>query len=264
MAEMADATGRADAAARYRSTIGGIKAAFADELITPDGVAGNGSQTSQVLALYMDLVPDGLRSAAAGVLADEIAGRGMKLSTGFLGTPYLLDVLADAGELDTVKGLLLQTEYPSWGYMVEAGATTIWERWNGDVGDLAMNSFNHYALGAVTGFFYRRLAGIAPAAPGFRRIAVQPIWLPEVGRVAARYDSCVGRIETRIDGDVDGITRLGITVPPNCIAEVELPAAFDWRTGDDALGDSTDVLSCRVDGTRVRAEVGSGDYEFSR
>src|SRR3546814_11919650 len=98
---------------------------------------------------------------------------GMTLSTGFLGTPYLLDVLADAGKLDEVAGLLLQTGYPSWGYMVAKGATTMWERWNGDTGDLAMNSYNHYAFGAVVGFFYRRLAGIAPAAPGFRRIAAR-------------------------------------------------------------------------------------------
>jgi alpha-L-rhamnosidase len=264
MAEMADATGRAEAAARYRSTFDRIKAAFADELVTPEGVAGNGSQTSQVLALYMDLVPDRLRGAAARVLADDIAGRGMKLSTGFLGTPYLLDVLADAGEFDSVRGLLLQTEYPSWGYMVKAGATTIWERWNGDVGDLAMNSYNHYALGAVAGFFYRRLAGIAPAAPGFRRIAVRPIWLPEIGRVAARYDSCAGQINTRIEGDYDGITRIDLTVPPNCVAEVELQAGLDWWEGDVPLGESEDVLSRRVDGSRIRVEVGSGEYSFNR
>src|SRR3546814_15520665 len=76
------------------------------------------------------------------------------------------------------------------------GATTVWERWNGDVGDVAMNSYNHYALGAVVGFFYRRLAGIAPAAPGFRRIAIRPIWLPKVGKVSAKYESCVGTIAT--------------------------------------------------------------------
>src|SRR3546814_4231676 len=132
----------------------------------------------------MRLVPPALRAAAADILAADIRARGMTLSTGFLGTPYLLDVLADAGKPDEVAGLLLQTGYPSWGYMVAKGATTMWERWNGDTGDLAMNSSNHYAFGAVVGFFYRRLAGIAPAAPGFRRIAARPLWLPAVGRVA--------------------------------------------------------------------------------
>jgi alpha-L-rhamnosidase len=264
MAEMAGATGRSQAAQRYRSTFEQIKETFEREFVTPDGVAGNGSQTGQVLALYMDLVPKKLRRKAARVLADEIAGRGMKLSTGFLGTPYLLDVLADENELATVRNLLLQTEYPSWGYMVSCGATTVWERWNSDVGDVSMNSYNHYALGAVVGFFYRRLAGIAPAAPGFRRISVRPIWMPEIGRVSARYDSCAGLIATRIDGDDDGMGRLDLTVPPNCVAEVELPSGFDWSEGGAPLRSHPDVLSCRVDGGSIRAEVGAGKYRFVR
>ena len=104
----------------------------------------------------------------------EIEGRGGVLSTGFLGTPFSLDVLADIGRADLVYDLLLRTEFPSWGYMIAKGATTIWERWNGDTGDVAMNSFNHYALGAVAGFLFRRVAGIEPAAPGFREITVAP------------------------------------------------------------------------------------------
>ncbi|HEX7070588.1 MAG TPA: alpha-L-rhamnosidase C-terminal domain-containing protein [Rhodothermales bacterium] len=264
MAEMAGATGRKTAAKKYRSTLERIKEAFEHELVTPDGVAGNGSQAGQALALYMDLVPNELRRRAARVLADEIAGRGMKLSTGFLGTPYLLDALADEGEFATVSNLLLQTEYPSWGYMVACGATTVWERWNSDVGDVSMNSYNHYALGAVVGFFYRRLAGIAPAAPGFRRIAVRPIWLPEVGRVAARYDSCAGLISTRVDGDERGIVRLDLTVPPNCVAEVELPSGFEWKEGGEPLQDRADILSCLAEGDSIRVEVGSGEYHFVR
>ena len=188
----------------------------------------------------------------------------MKLSTGFLGTPYLLDVLADAGELDTVAALLLQTGYPSWGYMAVSGATTMWERWNSDVGDLSMNSYNHYAFGAVVGFFYRRLAGIAPAAPGFRRISVRPLWLPEVGAVSARYESCVGLIATRIDGDADGISCLELTVPANCTAELELPASFDWKEGGDDIAACAGLLSHGVDGNLARAELGSGQYLFTR
>lgn len=264
MAEMADATGRVEEAARYRSTFESVRAAFGRELLSPEGVAGNGSQTSQVLALYMGLVPAELEPAAARVLVEEIAGRGAKLSTGFLGTPYLLDVLADAGELATVRDLLLQTDYPSWGYMVSQGATTMWERWNSDVGDIAMNSYNHYAFGAVIGFFYRRLGGIAPAAPGFRRIRVRPVWIPEIGGVAARYDACVGRIATRIGGDESGIARLELTVPPNCVAEVELPAGFEWEENGTPLRKHGDILSCRVDDSSVRAEVGAGEYHFAR
>jgi len=259
MADMAAATGRDSDAARYHETLARIREAFAAELVSDDGVAGNGSQTSQVLALYMDLVPSALRPKAARVLAREIAGRGMKVSTGFLGTPYLLDVLADEGEIDTVRELLLQTGYPSWGYMASSGATTVWERWNSDVGDIAMNSYNHYALGAVIGFYYRRLAGIAPAAPGFRRISVRPLFIPGVGGVSARYDACVGTIATRVDGDDDGLAVLDLTVPPNCTADVELPGGFDWRLGGAAIprdaGESAGTL---------RVQVGSGDHQFRR
>ncbi|WP_121118310.1 alpha-L-rhamnosidase [Croceibacterium ferulae] len=250
MATMATATGRTSEAAHYARLRTGIGQAFAAEYLRGDGTAGNGSQTSQVLALHMGLVPPEQRAAAADVLAADIRARGMKLSTGFLGTPYILDVLADAWLLEEVSGLLLQTGYPSWGYMVAQGATTMWERWNGDTGDLAMNSYNHYAFGAVVGFFYRRLAGIAPAAPGFRRIAVQPLWLPQVGPVNAQYASAMGLIATRTEGNAEGLTALSLTVPPNCVAEIELPDRGIWIEGEQELPSH-------------RVSVPSGEYRFT-
>jgi len=261
LAEMATATGRTADAARYTDLHGKIVQA-SQQLLKPDGTAGNGSQTSQVLALHCGLTPGPQRAAAAKILAADIRRRGMKLSTGFLGTPYLLDVLAEAGELDVVSGLLLQTGYPSWGYMPVKGATTVWERWNGDVGDIAMNSYNHYALGAVVGFFYRRLAGIDQAAPGFRRISVRPLWLPKVGKVSAKYESCVGTIATEVNGDANGLTNLALTVPANSVAEVELPARA-WREGSRAIDGHPDIRNLRRDGELVRFEVGSGDYHFT-
>lgn len=254
MAEMAAATGRDADEVRYRALHEAICEAYAAEFVAEDGTCGNGSQTSQVLSLAFGLVPEDRRAAAARVLADEIRGRGMKLSTGFLGTPYLLDVLADAGLWDEVSGLLLQTGYPSWGYMPQQGGTTVWERWNGDTGDLSMNSYNHYAFGAVVGFFYRRLAGIAPAAPGFRRIAVRPAWLPGVGRVAARFESPVGLIASETGGDGDGLNRFALTVPANTIAEVELPGT-GWR-GVPGEVHEEDGRTC--------FEAGPGTYEFTR
>ena len=264
MREMAEATGRAEAVNRYRRLRAEIGDAFAAEFVAADGTAGNGSQTSQVLALYMNLVSPARRAASAEVLAADIRRRGMKLSTGFLGTPYLIDALADTGRCEEVAGLLLQTEYPSWGYMVTKDATTMWERWNGDVGDLSMNSYNHYAFGAVVGFFYRRLAGIAPAAPGFRRIAVRPLWFPQIGRVSAHYDSCVGRIATEVAGDDKGVSHLMLTVPANCIAEVELPATGDWCECERPVADHPDVRAYRIESGVARFEVGSGTYRFSR
>ncbi|WP_446484465.1 family 78 glycoside hydrolase catalytic domain [Caulobacter sp. LARHSG274] len=263
MAEMAAATGRTGEAARYRGLFDNIKQAFAANLMRPDGAAGNGSQTSQVLALHFGLVSEEHRARSAQALADDIRRRGMKLSTGFLGTPYLLDVLADAGHHDVVAGLLLQTGYPSWGYMPIKGATTMWERWNGDTGDLGMNSFNHYAYGAVCGFYYRRLAGIAPAAPGFRRIKVDPLFLPQVGGVKASYRSSLGLIATEVSGDAGGLTRLKLTVPPNATAEVSLPAERSWREGGRPLQGRADVRRLGSTDGRLTLEVGAGDYVFS-
>ncbi len=263
MAEMAEATQRATDATRYRNLRTTIGNAYRSAFVATDGMCGNGSQTSQVLSLHMGLVPADSRAAAAQVLADDIRRRGMKLSTGFLGTPYILDVLADAGRMDEVSGLLLQTGYPSWGYMPNQGATTMWERWNGDTGDLSMNSYNHYAFGAIVGFFYRRLAGIAPAAPGFRRIAARPLWFPDIGRVSARYDSVVGTIATETDGDATGLTRFAITVPANAVAEVELPVGR-WRAQGRAIDGHPGLRDLTDDGRLVRFEIGAGRHDFTR
>jgi alpha-L-rhamnosidase len=260
MAEMAEATGRREEAARYRRMRQAIGLAYAAEFVRPDGTCGNGSQTSHVLSLKFGLVPDALRTAAGEHLAADIRRRGMRLSTGFLGTPYLLDVLTDTGQGDVAAALLLQTAYPSWGYMISKGATTMWERWNGDVGDVAMNSYNHYAFGAVVGFMYRRLGGIAAAEPGFRSIEVAPVYHPSVGRVRADYDSVLGRISTDVDGDGSGVRRLALTVPPNATARVTLPAR-SWRESRRALEGRSDLRVSR-DASGVQVELGSGDYLF--
>jgi alpha-L-rhamnosidase len=257
LTDMANATGRIKEAGEFRQLFNNIKQAFAANLIKPDGTCGNGSQTSQVLSLQFNLVPDASRAAAAKILADDIRKRGMKLSTGFLGTPYILDVLADNGHLDVVQGLLTQTGYPSWGYMPIKGATTMWERWNGDTGDLAMNSYNHYAFGAVCGFYYRRLAGIAPNGAGFRSLKIEPIYLEKVGKVSANYQSCLGPITTAVDGNAKGLSKLSVTLPPNATAEVVLPDG-NWKEGGVA------VSKARRQNGKLIVQVGSGSYSFAR
>ena len=263
MAEMARATGRTEAGELYTRLYANIKKAFAKEFVKPDATVGNGSQTGYVLALRFALVPLEQIDAAGEHLAADIRKRGMRLSTGFLGTPYLLDVLANAGQEDVAVSVLLQAAYPSWGYMLAKGATSMWERWNGDVGDVAMNSYNHYAFGAVVGFMYRRLAGIAPAGPGFRRIDIDPLYDERIGPVDARYDSCVGRIATRVSGDTHGMTRLEVEIPPNCVAHIRLPIrAQPWREGRRALEGRADMRVVMRGTTSLKLEVGSGHYEF--
>jgi alpha-L-rhamnosidase len=223
MAEMAQATGRVADAAHYARGRTRVEQAFQAAFVKPDGHVGNHSHTGYILALAFGLVPDACRQAAADHLAANIRQRGTLLTTGFLGTPFSLDVLADHGHAGLAVELLLRTEFPSWGYMVDRGATTIWERWNGDTGDLAMNSFNHYALGAITAFLYRRVAGIASAGTGFARVACRPLMDSRLGEGRSHHDTGRGRVSSVWGVDVAGRCWFEIDLPPGVEAAVEAP-----------------------------------------
>jgi len=230
-----------------------------------------------VLALQYGLVPDAQRAGAAARLAADIRRRGGALSTGMMGTPHLLDVLADAGHASLVYDLLLRTGYPSWGHMIGLGATTMWERWNGEVGDVAMNSYNHYALGSVGGFLFRRLAGIDEVEPGFATFRFKPLLDARVGGGGADYDSVLGRISTRWSAPGNGRFALELQVPPNAQALVHLPAtsASRVREGGRVLAASEEimVLAHPAAGTasrpardvagEIRLRVRSGHYRFT-
>ncbi len=264
MAEMAAAIGHQDEAERYLRMRRHIERAFIREFVRRDGTVGNGSQTSYALSLRFGLVPAALRRSAGARLAANVEHRGNLLSTGFLGTPCLLDALADTGQERLAVTLLLQTRYPSWGYMIDHGATTMWERWNGNAVDQSMNSFNHYALGAVVGFMYRRIGGINEAAPGFRRIKIDPIFDARIPRVRAHYDSCLGRIATEVEGDARGLTRLGLQVPANSRAEVHLPGGpLEWRADGRPLATARTRPAAHGSGAFI-TELGSGTYELTR
>lgn len=264
MAEMAKAARRPSEADYYDQLAARITAAFRTQFVRPDGGVGNDSQTSYILALAFDLLPQELRGAAADRLAANIRQRGGKISTGFLGTPHVLDALASGGHAGLAVELLTQTGYPSWGYMVMKGATTMWERWNGDTGDISMNSYNHYAYGAVVGFMYRRLAGIDAGAPGFEDIVIRPLCDPRLNQVSAEYESVRGRIATawRREG---GRLHLDVTIPANARAAIHIPASPNQRVreGGRALSDVQDLrISARTD-EAVTVAVGSGAYRFT-
>ena len=221
MAAMAAWIGHQDAG-QWRERAARTRAAFAAAFVDADGRVGNGSHTGYILALRLGLVPEGRRRAAGERLAQEIARRGGLLTTGFLGTPLALDALADAGHATLAFNLLLRTEYPSWGYMVRRGATTTWERWNGDVGDVSMNSFNHYAFGAVCSFLYRRVGGVEPMEPGFRRFRIAPLFDARFTSAGVTLESASGRIDVSWRRAGDRIT-MDLVVPANTIADVDLP-----------------------------------------
>lgn len=263
LVQMAGATGRRDEATRYSAECDRVASAFRAQFVRADGSIGNGSQTGYILALRYGLVPPSLRSAAAARLVADIRGRGTLLSTGFLGTPHSLDVLSDAGESALVYDLLLRTKYPSWGYMIAKGATSIWERWNGDTGDVWMNSFNHYALGAICGFMVRRIAGIDPLEPAFARFRFDPVLDARLARASASYDSVRGRITTEWQRD-GARFQLSLTVPANTVAEVRLPAASSARVreGGRKLEARRSLRQLDRTDTTLTLEAGSGAYAF--
>ena len=227
LAQIADRLGNRADAAKYARLSARVRRAFQRRFVTPAGLVGNGSQTSYVLALHFDLLPARLRPVAVANLVRDIEKRGNKLSTGFVGSSYLPWVLSDNGRLDVAYRLLFQKQWPSWLYAVTQGATTIWERWDGwthDKGfqDPGMNSFNHYAYGAIGAWLYAVVAGIEIGAPGYKHIRIQPHPGGGLKRAQARLATLHGTVESawRIAG---GKFRLAVTVPPNTTATVQLP-----------------------------------------
>jgi alpha-L-rhamnosidase len=264
MADMAQATGRTEECKYYKQLAIEITAAFRKAYVRADGEVGSGSQTSTILPLAFGLLPEELRSAAANKLAANIRAHGTKLSTGFLGTPYILDALASHGHEDLAVELLLQTGYPSWGYMVMKGATTMWERWNSDTGDIAMNSYNHYAFGAIAAFLYRRIAGIDQTAPGFEQILIRPICDPRLKFAAGDYETAYGRISTEWRRDAMGL-QLSVTLPPNTHAVIQIPASTSQTVRENGRPirprDGLSILA--RDNRIVAVSAGSGSYRFS-
>src|SRR5256885_6619546 len=236
MSEMAHAVGKEADAKRYTELVDHIRAGFQRAYIKDKGEVGTGTQTSYVVALYTEMAPKELEPILVEKLVKDIESRNWHLSTGFLGTPFLLFTLADHGRDDVAYRLLLTDTYPSWGYMLSKGATTWWERWNGDTGDPAMNSYNHYAFGSVVAWVCRYVAGIDSASdsPGFRHIVIHPHLDSSMPHAAGEYDSVYGKIATDWAANPDKSFSLKVTVPPNAPATIYLPAipnAQIWESG---------------------------------
>ena len=265
LSQMAQATQRASDAQRLREVWRRVRDAFIARFVSSDGTIGSGSQTSYLLALAFDLLPEERRSAAVAQLVRATSERGPALSTGIVGTQFSLDVLADSGHPDIAYSLLLRRTYPSWGYMIDNGATTIWERWDGSLQRIhATASHSHFALGSVCGFLFRRLAGIEAAAPGFEKIRINPLPDRRIKRGGGDYHSVMGTISTDWE-QTDREFRLNVTIPPNTVADVYIPASqhATITEGQTEIGDCDDIrVVTRNPGVTV-VEVGSGSYRFS-
>jgi alpha-L-rhamnosidase len=267
MSKMAALIGREKEAAHFAELHDNIRAAFADMFLDDDGKLLESSQTGYALAFAFDLIPEALREKAAENFVAEIERFDWHLATGFIGTPRLLPALSAAGREDIAWRLLMNTTYPSWLFQVTLGATTMWERWNGWTPDKGfetpdMNSFNHYAFGAVGEWIFSNVAGIKADTPAYRNITIAP--KPGGGLTWARmtYDSIQGPITSswRIEEDT---FQLDVVVPPGVTAKVHIPTSnpasvrASGKTleaaGITIIEKKTDALVC---------EVTSGSYAF--
>jgi alpha-L-rhamnosidase len=266
MAEMAEATGRREDAKDYGDLNERIKDAFNETFVSPDGRIEGDTQTCYLLALHIGLLPEDLRPAAAEHLVRTIEREDWHLSTGFVGVGYLCPVLTEAGRTDVAYRLLLNETYPSWGYTIKNGATTIWERWDGWTEENGfqspnMNSFNHYSLGSVGEWLYRYVAGIDLASPGYGRILIRPRPGGGLSHARGEYDSVRGRISSswKIEG---ARFTLEVLVPPNTTATVHVPCA-DVSEGGGSVDEADGVELLRAGEGETVLSVGSGRYEFA-
>jgi alpha-L-rhamnosidase len=221
---------------RYDKLASETRDAFARHYVTAAGRVLSDAPTAYALALVWELLPTGEQRRLAGDrLADLVRIGGFRIATGFVGTPLITDALCVAGHPDLAIRLLLQRACPSWLYPVTMGATTIWERWDSMLPDGAINpgemtSFNHYALGAVADWMHRSVAGLAPAAPGYRHVTVHPLPCAGLTRAAARHHTPYGDASVAWQCE-NGRFTLEVTIPPGTQATVHVPGGHTVEVG---------------------------------
>jgi alpha-L-rhamnosidase len=261
--------GKNEDAEKYGRLLEKIKKVFQNEFVTPNARLSSNTQTAYSLALAFGLLPDDMQKRAAQRLADDV-DRFKHITTGFLGASLVCPVLGDYGHFDQAFMLLNRKEYPSWLYPITKGATTIWERWDGlkpdgTFQDVGMNSFNHYAYGAIGDWLYRVVAGldIDEQNPGYKHIIIQPHPGGGLTYAKARHESSYGPVESgwRL---ADQKMIVNIEIPPNTTATVRLPKAklANVKESGKSLENSEAITDIHQDADAAVMRVGSGRYSF--
>ncbi len=268
MIEIADALGKKEDAVKYRELFEDIRVNFQKSFVKPDGKIAGESQTSYCLALHYNMLSDKQRDQAAAHLVDSIKAKNYHLSVGFVGVPILLPTLTEIDRSDLAYRLIQNRTYPSWGYSIEQGATTIWERWNSytkdkGFGNEGMNSFNHYAYGACNEWMFRSMLGIDTDGAGFKKITMKPELGKGITWAKGHYKSIHGRIASNweLDGE---ILRWTIAVPPNTTATVYMPAkrVEDVTENGKNITKVSGVTFLRMENSRAVLTLPSGHYSF--
>jgi alpha-L-rhamnosidase len=284
MAEMAHAVGKEKEAGLYRDWQQNVQTAFLKKYLRADGSLSVDTQTAYDLALFVGLIPKENQARAADILAAKIRSAATAdnsgITTGFIGTRPLLPVLSAQGHHDLAGQLFQSRKFPSWGYEIEQGATTIWERWNsytkdkgfGGEQNASMNSFAHYSFGAVGEWMFYRLAGIDTDTPGYKHIILRPTpqepgsnpERPPIDWVKAHYDSLPGRIVSNWKL-LHGVFEFQATIPANTTATVYLPAQSQDSLLENGkpIGSAKGVKFLRMEKDRAVLSVGSGTYRFT-
>ncbi|WP_353114856.1 family 78 glycoside hydrolase catalytic domain [Microbacterium sp.] len=261
LARTAGILGHHDQEQHYDLLADRIRCAFLEAYVTPLGRVMSDCQTVYALALQFDLLTDSAQRAGAGArLAELVAEAGHRVSTGFLGTPHVLDALTETGHADVAFRMLTATESPSWLFPVTMGATTIWERWDsllpdGSVNPGEMTSFNHYAYGAVADWIHRRIGGVTALDPGFSRFRIGPFVRGELTHASTRLECPYGEISVSWRRDRDRL-ELEATVPVGTIAEVHLPDSREpVVVGHGVHRFSAQVRRIEADESMMRADL---------
>lgn len=269
MSKIAAIIGQKEDAEKYTKQAEDIKKAFIQEFVTPNGRLVSHTQTAYSLALAFDLLLENLKDKAAGYLAGDVK-KFSHLTTGFVGTPILCKTLSSIGRDDLAFMLLNRQKYPSWLYPVLQGATTIWERWDGQKPDgtfqnVGMNSFNHYAYGAIGEWLYRHVAGIDidPEQPGYKHILLNPHPGGSLTNASAEIETLYGKVSSawKYEGN-DFIYE--IKVPANTTASVTLPLAKAEQVNMNSQPLASVIKeNVTTNPNGVNLKIGSGTYKFS-
>ena len=289
MAEMANAAGKKTELDYYSSLFKKIKEAFLEHYVAPDGklkcneaAYGNGdgyidgsrgfaghTQTAYANAIYMHMLPDSLIPLAGKYLNQLIEENNGYLTTGFLGVKPLLPALSKTGYAETAYQLLLNKNYPSWGYEINNGATTIWERWDSytkgkGFQDAGMNSFNHYSFGSVCEWMFNYMAGIRSNGEAYKQIIIKPdIPRNKIKYVKASLNTMNGKIESswKMEGNK---LMMNVVIPVNTTAEIYIPAEelSAIKIDGSELKKSPDIKIDKFENHFQAIKVGSGSYNI--
>jgi alpha-L-rhamnosidase len=270
MAAMAAAIDKNDDAVQWAKLSDDIAKTFARSFINADGSIKDSGQTGYALAFTMDLIPPDKRAQATQHFVEQIEKHDWHLATGFIGTPRLLPALTLAGKNDVAYRVFLADTFPSWLFQVKLGATTMWERWDGwtpDKGfqDPAMNSFNHYAFGAVGEWMYRTVAGIDTDGPAFKDITLRPEPNEGLTAASASYDSIRGKISASWKRDETGKLTVNFTIPPNTTATAYVPAkdSANITESNEIAAKQPGVKFLWTERGAAVFKLDSGTYEFA-